>query len=212
MKLYYFWITRSVRCEWLIRHYKIPCDMIEVNLREDQQLQPDFLKINPYGKVPTLIDDGVTITESFAICNYLADRFPEKNMIAKPGTAERGRHDQWMFFCATELDQPLWQISKHSFVYPEESRLSAAFDLAARDFAPAAKIIDDHLRTHKFMMGDQIQAVDFVMAHTLLWADRFRTTKHLHLTAGFSSIQRYMSSMLDLESAPEALKALKGTP
>jgi glutathione S-transferase len=208
MKLYYFWITRSVRCEWLINHMGIPCEMIEVNLREDAQLSDEFRAINPFAKIPVLQDGELTLTESFAICTYLGDKFPELKLIPTAGTKERGLHDQWMSFCSTELDQALWRISKHSFVYPEVKRSSAEIQNAKDDFRIAAEILDQHLSSHKFMLGNQLQVVDFVMAHTLLWSRNYKTTVSLGMVTGFKHIQRYLDEMTKLPSIPKELKSV----
>lgn len=65
---------------------------------------PDYLAINPMGKVPALVDRGVVITEVCAICTYLAERFPEKELAPPIGSPERATYLRWIFFIAGPLE------------------------------------------------------------------------------------------------------------
>ena len=66
---------------------------------------PDYLALNPMGKVPTLVHDAVVVTEAAAICTYLADAFPEAGLAPAPASPERGAFFRWMFFAAGPLEQ-----------------------------------------------------------------------------------------------------------
>lgn len=65
---------------------------------------PDYLAINPMGKVPALVDGDVVITEVAAICTYLAEKFPQKNLAPPIGSPERGTYLRWIFFIAGPLE------------------------------------------------------------------------------------------------------------
>ena len=126
MKLYEFWISRSIRCHWMLKETGANCEIESVDLRNDKGQDPEYLKIHPLGKVPALVDGDFTIFESAAILSYLGDKYPEKNLIPKAGTYDRGHYDQWMAYTLTELDAVLWTRSKHAFVLPEEMRAPEA--------------------------------------------------------------------------------------
>ena len=77
MKLYYAPQTRATRPRWLLEELEVPYELIRISLAQGEQKKPEYLKIHPHGLVPALVDGGVTLFESSAICLYLADKFPK---------------------------------------------------------------------------------------------------------------------------------------
>ncbi|HWO13666.1 MAG TPA: glutathione S-transferase N-terminal domain-containing protein, partial [Polyangiaceae bacterium] len=106
MKLYQFPPTRSLRAIWALRELDIPCELVTVNLLAGENRDPEFLRLNPAGKLPVLVDGDVVLTESVAIVLYLAEKYPHKGLIPTD-LAERAQVYRWLLFTATELEQPL---------------------------------------------------------------------------------------------------------
>src|SRR5690242_2651652 len=98
MRLHEFGPTRSARCRWVLQELGLPFESVVVRLDQGAHRAPGHLELNPYGRVPVLEDGDLVLTESVAICTWLADRHPERALIPAPGTVERGRHDQWLWF------------------------------------------------------------------------------------------------------------------
>ena len=73
MKLYEFGPTRSIRARWALQELEVEFEAITINLLEGQNQSPEYLKINPAGKLPALVDDDFVLTESVAIVVYLAE-------------------------------------------------------------------------------------------------------------------------------------------
>lgn len=170
MKLYEFAPTRSIRVRWTLQELGVPFEAEVVNLMAGEHRSPGFLKLNPAGKLPVLVDGDLVLTESIAIVLYLADKYPEKRLLpADP--VQRAEAQKWLLFAVTELEQPLWRMAKHTVLYPEEKRLPADLDLAREDFAPMAQILEAHMEGREYVVGDSVGVVDFVMAYTLDWAD-----------------------------------------
>ena len=88
--------------------------------------------------------------------------------------AERAQVYRWTMFAVTELEQPLWRISRHSMIYPEDQRLPADIALATGDFATMASVIDRHMAGRAFVATDRMTAADCVTAYTLDWANEAR--------------------------------------
>ena len=124
MKLYEFGPTRSIRVRWTLQELGTEFESIRVNLLAGENRRPEFLKINPTGKIPVLVDGDLVLTESVAIVLYLAEKYSHKDLLP-PGLNERAQVNRWLLFAATELEQPLWRISRHTALYPEEQRLPA---------------------------------------------------------------------------------------
>src|SRR5580704_17261538 len=101
MKLYEFAPTRSIRARWTLQELGVPFDAVTVNLIAGEHRRPEFLAMNPAGKVPVLVDGDVVLTESIAIVVYLAEKFPEKGILpADPGARAQGM--RWLLFKTTE--------------------------------------------------------------------------------------------------------------
>jgi glutathione S-transferase len=94
---------------------------------------PEFLALNPAGKLPVLVDADLILTESVAIVLYLAEKYPDKHLI--PTTlAERAQLNRWLLFTTTELEQPLWRMARHTNIYPKEKRIPQEIAIARDDF------------------------------------------------------------------------------
>jgi len=81
MKLYEFGPTRSIRVRWTLQELGVDFDPIRVNLLAGEHRRPDFLKINPAGKIPVLVDGDLVLTESVAIVLYLAEKYAERGLL-----------------------------------------------------------------------------------------------------------------------------------
>jgi len=200
MQLYEATKTRSARCRWLLQELNVPFEGIKVQLSQGEHKKPEFLKINPYGRVPVLVDGDLVLSESIAICLYLADKYADKKLIPPPGTPERAKHDQWLLFCATELEQPLWQIRRHTQLYPVEKRLPAEVEIAKENFNKAAAVLEEVLRNKTYLCKGRFSVADIVVTYTLIWANAY------HFLNSFPVLEHYMNEHRKRDLCPEELK------
>jgi glutathione S-transferase len=170
MKLYEFGPTRALRARWMLQELGIDFDAITVDLVAGEHLRPEFRKLNPACKLPVLVDGDFVLAESVAIVRYLAEKFPEKGFLPSSLKA-RAELDRWLMFTATELEQPLWRISKHKNLYAEKDRIAAEIPNAQRDFRQMAAVAEQHMKGRQYVVGDHVTVGDFVLAHTLDWAN-----------------------------------------
>lgn len=170
MKLYEFGPTRSIRVRWTLQELGVDFDAITVNLAAGEHRRPEFLGLNPAGKIPVLIDGDLVLSESVAIVKYLAEKYPDRGLLPT-SLRDRAELDRWLLFTATELEQPLWRITRHRSLYPVNERIPADIALASRDFKDMAAIAEQHLRHRQFVVGDRVSVADFVLAYTLDWAN-----------------------------------------
>jgi glutathione S-transferase len=198
MKLYEFAPTRSIRARWVLQELGVEFEAVSVDLPAGEQRDDAFLAINPAGKVPALVDGDVVLTESVAIAVYLAEKYPDKGFLSADPCA-RAQAMRWLLFTATELEQPLWRIVKHTRLYPEDKRLPAEITLAREDFAAMAKVLDKHMEEREFVVGDTVSVADFVLAYTLDWA------QILGLLEGLPRLEGYMERMYDRPRAPKRI-------
>jgi glutathione S-transferase len=177
MKLYEFGPTRSIRVRWTLQELDADFEPIRVNLAAGEHRRPEFLKINPVGKIPVLVDGDRVLTESVAIVLYLAEKYSYKGLLPA-GLNERAQVNRWLMFAATELEQPLWRISRHTALYPEEQRLPGDVILASGEFKEMASVLEKHMQGRQFVAGDSVSVADLVMAYTLDWGNEYKLLDH----------------------------------
>ena len=173
MKLFAFPQTRATRALWALEEVGADYEYIKVDLFKGEGNRPAYLEINPAGKVPTLLDDDLVITESAAICTYLGEKFPDAGLVPVAGSPQRAHYLQWCCFVIGELEQPLWTIAKHRFALPKERRVPAVIDTAIWEFSAVAKVLAIGLGDKPFILGERFTAADILIAHTLRWATAY---------------------------------------
>jgi glutathione S-transferase len=195
MKLYEFGPTRSIRVRWTLQELGADFEPIRVNLLAGENRRPEFLKINPAGNIPVLVDGNQVLTESVAIVLYLAEKYPHKGLLPA-SLNERAQATRWLLFAATELEQPLWRISRHTALYPEEQRLPGDVILASGEFKDMASVLEKHMQGRQFVAGDSVSVADFVTAYTLDWGNE------VNLLDGCPQLLAYMKRMYARPHAP----------
>ncbi len=195
MKLYEFGPTRSIRVRWTLQELGVDFQPIRVNLIAGEHQRPEFLKINPAGKIPALVDGDLVLTESVAIVLYLAEKYSDKGLLPTD-LDQRAQVNRWLLFAATELEQPLWRISRHTVLYPEEQRLPGDVTIASREFREMATVLEKHMQGREFVVGDSATVADFVLAYTLDWGNEDKLLGHC------PQLLAYMKRMYARPNAP----------
>lgn len=198
MKLYGFPPTRSIRAFWTLRELDVDFEFVNVDLTRGEHRRPEFLAVNPAGKLPVLVDGDFTLTESVAIVVYLAEKYPEKGLLPS-GLQARAEVNRWLLFTATELEQPLWRIARHTSLYPPEKRLAAEIPIARQDFLDMAAVMEKHMDEREFLVGDNVTVADLVAAYTLDWANEVKLLHNLPRLCG------YMGRMYERPKAPHRI-------
>ena len=137
--------TRTLRVLWALEELDQPYDHVGAMPHAEE-----VVAFNPAGKVPVLVVGGVPITDSLAIMTYLADKHGRLTFPA--GTLERARQDSLTQFINDEFDQILWTAARHSFILPEDRRVT--------------RMAEDG----PFLMGETMTIADIVLTHCLGWA------------------------------------------
>ncbi len=98
LMLYHASPSRSSVALWMLEELGQPYDIKLISLSNGGNLKPDYLAINPMGKVPALKHGDTVITEDAAICTYHADEFPDAKLNVPVGSPRRGVYLKWLFF------------------------------------------------------------------------------------------------------------------
>jgi len=200
MKLYGFGPTRSLRAQWALNEVGADYEFISISLRAGENQTPQFLQLNPAGKLPVLVDGDVVVPESAAIVLYLADKFKDKGLMPADG-AQRAAVYRWVMFAVTELEQPLWRIARNSFIYSEAERQPSDIVIARREFTAMAAILDRHMQGREYIVGDRFGAADCVTAYIVDWGD------NQGLIGDMPALQAYLERAYARPTAPRRIAA-----
>jgi glutathione S-transferase len=181
--------SRAARVIWLLEELGVAFEHIAAPPRSE-----GVVSVNPAGKVPVLIEDGVPITDSTAIVQYLADKHGQFTYPA--GTLDRARQDSLTQFLLDEFDAALWMAARHSFVLPEELRQSGIKDSLKWEFERSQKTLVARMGKGPFLMGAQMTVPDIILTHCLSWA----------MTAQFPLMQERLNSYANAMRARPAFQ------
>ena len=151
IKLYGFGESRSFRCLWALEETGLPYEYITTKLRTEagdpaSAQHSDYRRLNVQGKVPTLLNEGLVLTESIAILYYIARCAPESGLLPNASMDVYARLDELSSFVLTELEQPLWSKGKHTFALPDEYRIPQMMETAKYEFQKATATLVPRLR------------------------------------------------------------------
>jgi glutathione S-transferase len=164
MKLYWSPRSRSFTALWLLEETGQPYERVLTDISTGAQKTPEFLAVNPMGKVPALGDGDVAIAESAAICAYVAERFPDAKLAPPLGDPRRAKYLQWLFFGPSCIEPALIQI----FTKLEVPSSTAAWGSATQVF----DVLDKALEKGPWILGDDFSAADIVIGSGLNFAIR----------------------------------------
>ena len=160
MKHYFNPMSRGASTAWMLAELDVPHEDVVLDFQAGDLRKPEFRAINPMGKVPTLVDGDVVVTETAAICAYLADRFPEKGLAPAPGSPERGTYYRYLFVPGTTLE-PAFAIASLGIEHPDTQ--SAGWGDAERALATIEAMTPER----DWALGERFSAADVVFGGTV---------------------------------------------
>ncbi|HEY7608280.1 MAG TPA: glutathione S-transferase family protein [Alphaproteobacteria bacterium] len=169
-KLYWSPGSAAMAPQTVLEEIGAPYEPILVDLAAKQHEQPAYKKLNPNGRVPTLVDGDFVIFETAAICQYLCDKHPDAKLAPPAGTPARGRFYQWLTYMTNTLQVGFldWFHPDWTFADPAgQAALKAkAEEKLARNFA----VIDGGIGASRWMTGDQYTVCDIYLAMLTRWS------------------------------------------
>ena len=155
--------SRAARAIWMLEELGVPFEHVAAPPRSQEALAN-----NPAGKVPVLIVDGVPITDSTAIIQFLADKHGAFTLPA--GTLARAQQDSLTQFLLDEFDANLWMAARHSFILPPELRQSAIKQSLIWEFERSQTALVARMGEGPYLMGEALTVPDIILTHCLGWA------------------------------------------
>jgi glutathione S-transferase len=149
--------SRSFTARWILEELGLPYRVQVVDIRAGEQKAPDYLRLNPMGKVPTLTDGEAVVTETVAICLYLADRYGYGTLAPRIEDAGRAAYLRWAVF-ATAVLEPAYQTKTLSL---------PAFSHGWGDLNSALGAARQVLEPGPWLLGETFTAADVALGATL---------------------------------------------
>lgn len=151
--------TSAGRCYLTLEELNLQYEVAPLDMREKKEHKSDkFLKLNPNGKVPCLVDGNFVIWESMAINFYLADKYRPELLGKTP--EERGQTMQWSIWALNEIQPPLVDLLIQQLFTPENKRDSKISEKAREKLNPLLAILDHHLDNKHFIANDTFSVAD----------------------------------------------------
>lgn len=161
--------SRGIIAHWMLEELGEPYEIVWLDYATSMQA-PEYLTINPMGKVPALKHGAALVTETAAICTYLADAFPEQNLIPPAGSAQRAAFYRWMFFAAGPVEQAVTVKAQKWSVTPEQEGFVGfgSYDKTIATLLTA-------LQPGPYICGEKFTAADVYVGSHISWGMLFGT-------------------------------------
>lgn len=200
IKLYHSPRTRSVRIYWLLEELGLPYQVETVAFNPEALKSPEYMKVHPLGKVPSIQDGELTMFESGAIVEYILETYGKGRLAPRVGTPARAAYLQWLHFAEATAMPPVADIAQHTFIKPESERIPAVVADAHKRAATVLGVLEGALTGKQFLLGSEFSAADVMMGYALLLAKWFGL-----LTDQYPNVAAYLER---LEQRPGLQKAL----
>ena len=195
--------SRSSATRAMLEELGAPYDMVALNLAAGEQRTPDYLAINPMGKVPAIRDEGVLITEQPAILMHLADLYPERNLAPPPGDPLRGAWLRWMVFYGSCFEPAMMDFSRKREPVPP-------MQCGYGDYDSVMRVVAAQLERGPWLLGERFSAAD------VLWGGALNFGLMMKLVPDWSVFREYAARVQarpairrarELDDAPAADQA-----
>lgn len=167
LKFYTNPMSRGQIVRWMLEETGEPYEEIIVGYGPEMK-SPEYLALNPMGKVPALVHDGPVVTECAAICVYLADAFPAAGLAPRPD--ERADYYRWMFFTAGPVESA---IMNRSMGWDPEGEKQAMSGYGNYDLA--MDTLEKAVSAHPYVAGERFTAADVYVGSQVGWGLQFNT-------------------------------------
>ena len=193
--------SRAQRVLWLLEELNLPYNLNKIKFHPSELKSDEHRKRHPLGRVPVLEDNDVTIYESGAIIEYIIAKYDNRGL--KPNVEDKNfpNYLQWYHYCEGMVMPPMNVIVVHTIILPLERRdpevLRQAKSLLTKSILP----VNELLEKNKFLIGDEISGVDFMLGHSLFMANNLDC-----VSSEMKNILRYLDLINSLKSFQKSMK------
>lgn len=167
LTLYHAAPSRSAGARALLAELGVDYELKVLNLKEREEYKPEFLAINPMGKVPTIVHNSAVVTEQVAIYTYLADAFPAAKLAPPIGDPLRGPYLRWMAFYGSSFEPAIVDLAADRQPPPYSMSPYGNVDTV---MATLWKHLEG---AQPWFLGEQFTALDVLWGSALTWMAKF---------------------------------------
>ena len=160
MKLYFNPQSRALIAKWMLDECGAEYELAPIDFTKREHKSPEFLKINPAGKLPALVDGEAKVYEGAAICLYLADKFSAAKLAPKIGARERGRYLSLMVYSTSQLEPALGD---------KVLKLETDAHRGWSDFEITQNVIERELGDGPYLFGEWFTGADVMIGSMFIW-------------------------------------------
>jgi glutathione S-transferase len=143
---------------WMLKELGVPFEHVPTPFIDGSTHKPEFLAINPNGRVPALVDDGQTFFESLAINLYLARKYG--GALSAQNVVQEGLATQWSFWVATEIEKPMLFASANLMLFAKDKRCEDELAVMLNKLDRPFKVLDQHLAARPYLLGETFTIAD----------------------------------------------------
>jgi glutathione S-transferase len=173
LKIYGTAASRAARPLWVAQELGLDYEHIALPYLGGATRTPEFLALNPNGRIPVLDDDGIIVWESMACALYLAERFKGDGLIvlAAQNHAEQAEILRWSFWAVTECEKDALAFLMHGALMPPERRKPELAALAQRRLLAPLRVLEQHLQSRPYLAGGRFTVADVCVASVVAWVE-----------------------------------------
>ena len=160
-------MSRGRIVRWMLEEVGAPYETVFLDYASTMKA-PDYLAINPMGKVPAIKHGDTVVTEGAAICAYLADAFPDAGLAPPSGNQKRGPYYRWLFFAAGPVEAAVTAKSLGLLAPPDKKRMAGY-----GSFEETIDALEQAVATGPYICGDQFTAADVYVGSQIGWGMMF---------------------------------------
>ncbi|MGQ0531666.1 MAG: glutathione S-transferase family protein [Caulobacteraceae bacterium] len=178
-------MSRGRIIRWMLEEVGQPYETVVLDFASSMK-SPDYLAINPMGKVPAIRHGNAIVTEAAAICAYLADAFPDARLAPPPGSKERGPYYRWLFYGAGPIEA---MASNHALgvAVPDDKRGMVGYGSREQ----VIDVLDKTVSRHDYLAGNRFSAADLYVGAQIGWGMQFGTIEKR------PALERYFARVTD---------------
>ncbi len=169
MKLYHCKGARSLRCRWALEEMGLAYELVTLPF-PPRVLAKDYKAVNPLGTVPALIDGDVMLTESVAICQYLAEKYGPTPLAVAKEESDYGLCLNWLYRSDATLTFPLTVFFRYSALEPEERRQPRVANDYRKWFLGRWSSVEQGLEGRDYLCAERFTMADICVGYALHFA------------------------------------------
>ncbi len=189
-QLYYYPLNASLAPHFVLEALGVEYQLCFVDRKSNAQKSSTYIRLNPTGRIPTLVKDKLAIFESAAICLWLAESHPEARLIPQKDTPCRAEFHQWLMYLTSTLQAELMIYFYPEKLCPIPQAIESISQNQQNKITDCLRTLNQALDNKQYLVADQLSVCDYFLLMLLIWADELDTPP-----LKFENLKRFLHNM-----------------